>query len=62
MCKTNNSALTLANYQEAYVKALGRGFSAAPFRTFTIQSRDSKGLQTSPETSSDVSLLFELSY
>lgn len=26
-------------FQEAYVKALGRGFSAAPFKTFTIRSR-----------------------
>lgn len=26
-------------FQEAYVKALGRGFSAAPFNTFTIRFR-----------------------
>lgn len=27
--------------QEAYVKALGRGFSAAPFKTFTIRLKNS---------------------
>lgn len=26
-------------FQEAYVKALGRGFSGAPFKTFTIQNK-----------------------
>ncbi|KAJ8634606.1 hypothetical protein MRB53_008873 [Persea americana] len=45
--------IKLWTLKEAYVKALGRGFSAAPFRTFTIQSRASKGLQISSETSSD---------
>ncbi|XP_028096611.1 uncharacterized protein LOC114296508 [Camellia sinensis] len=31
--------LLLSMMQEAYVKALGRGFSGAPFRTFTIRCR-----------------------
>lgn len=35
--------LKLWTFKEAYVKALGRGFSGAPFRTFTIQSMPNKG-------------------
>ncbi|KAK1389660.1 L-aminoadipate-semialdehyde dehydrogenase-phosphopantetheinyl transferase-like [Heracleum sosnowskyi] len=35
--------LKLWTFKEAYVKALGRGFSGAPFRTFTIQSIPNKG-------------------
>ncbi|KAJ4705277.1 4'-phosphopantetheinyl transferase [Melia azedarach] len=31
--------IKLWTLKEAYVKALGRGFSAAPFKTFTIRSR-----------------------
>lgn len=27
------------HFQEAYVKALGKGFSGAPFKTFTIRFR-----------------------
>lgn len=37
--------IKLWTLKEAYVKALGRGFSAAPFRTFTIQFRSNEGLQ-----------------
>ncbi|XP_059646670.1 uncharacterized protein LOC132293275 isoform X2 [Cornus florida] len=33
--------IKLWTLKEAYVKALGRGFSAAPFKTFSIQSRAS---------------------
>lgn len=29
-----------SHFQEAYVKALGKGFSGAPFKTFTIHLRD----------------------
>ncbi|XP_074355213.1 uncharacterized protein LOC141693923 isoform X2 [Apium graveolens] len=35
--------LKLWTFKEAYVKALGRGFSGAPFRTFTIQYIPYKG-------------------
>ncbi|KAK1563389.1 hypothetical protein Q3G72_026943 [Acer saccharum] len=42
--RINNNILAFAKRyfspeEEAYVKALGRGFSAAPFKTFTIRSR-----------------------
>lgn len=33
--------------QEAYVKALGRGFWAAPFRDFTIRFRETEAPQSS---------------
>ncbi|KAJ6778441.1 4'-PHOSPHOPANTETHEINYL TRANSFERASE DOMAIN PROTEIN-RELATED [Salix koriyanagi] len=38
--------------KEAYVKALGRGFSAAPFKTFTIRVKDAtnSGLWNLPTT------------
>ncbi|GAV57199.1 ACPS domain-containing protein [Cephalotus follicularis] len=34
--------IKLWTLKEAYVKAIGKGFSAAPFKTFTIQSRPAK--------------------
>lgn len=44
-------------FQEAYVKALGKGFSALPFSTFTIKSRNSekKNLYESRDSDPEVS-------
>lgn len=38
--------------QEAYVKALGKGFSGAPFKTFTIRLGSSTGEQFHPSQNS----------
>ncbi|KAI4300493.1 hypothetical protein L6164_033865 [Bauhinia variegata] len=38
--------IKLWTLKEAYVKALGKGFSASPFKTFTIRLRDHKGGHT----------------
>ncbi|KAH7674820.1 Holo-[acyl-carrier-protein] synthase protein [Dioscorea alata] len=51
--------------KEAYVKALGRGFSAAPFRKFTIQFRDNEITVEDSENSENLTsnwqfALFEL--
>ncbi|XP_077238321.1 uncharacterized protein LOC143879697 [Tasmannia lanceolata] len=45
--------IKLWTLKEAYVKALGRGFSAAPFRTFTIQLMAGKHMQNRGEFNSD---------
>ncbi|KAG5253103.1 4'-phosphopantetheinyl transferase HetI [Salix suchowensis] len=37
--------------KEAYVKALGRGFSAAPFKTFTIHVKDATNSGVCPKSS-----------
>ncbi|XP_073004620.1 uncharacterized protein [Typha latifolia] len=37
--------IKLWTLKEAYVKALGRGFSGAPFKDFTVQLEASKGMQ-----------------
>ncbi|KAG5253089.1 4'-phosphopantetheinyl transferase HetI [Salix suchowensis] len=37
--------------KEAYVKALGRGFSAAPFKTFTIRVKDATNSGVCPKSS-----------
>ncbi|KAK2454744.1 4'-phosphopantetheinyl transferase superfamily [Trifolium repens] len=51
MCgeELKKSAL-LARALEAYVKALGRGFSASPFNTFTVRLRDQmkRGIHVPP--------------
>ncbi|KAF3783211.1 4'-phosphopantetheinyl transferase [Nymphaea thermarum] len=41
--------IKLWTMKEAYVKALGRGFWAAPFRDFTIRFRATEGLQSSSQ-------------
>ncbi|KAL5999250.1 hypothetical protein ACLOJK_040700 [Asimina triloba] len=39
--------------EEAYVKAIGRGFSAAPFSSFTLRFRAGKRMKNPGETSSN---------
>ncbi|XP_050122931.1 uncharacterized protein LOC126600393 [Malus sylvestris] len=48
---------TLWTLKEAYVKALGKGFSASPFKTFTIRFRDAAkgGVDSSGDVNSEIS-------
>ncbi|XP_028784789.1 uncharacterized protein LOC114740745 isoform X2 [Neltuma alba] len=48
--------IKLWTLKEAYVKALGKGFSASPFNTFTVRLRDclKKGICHSPHLISEV--------
>ncbi|KAK4279072.1 hypothetical protein QN277_016829 [Acacia crassicarpa] len=48
--------IKLWTLKEAYVKALGKGFSASPFNTFTVRSRDynKKGICHAPHLISEV--------
>ncbi|XP_058113748.1 uncharacterized protein LOC131256737 isoform X4 [Magnolia sinica] len=47
--------IKLWTLKEAYVKALGRGFSAAPFSAFTIRFRGGEGMHNPGELRSDAS-------
>ncbi|KAL6273417.1 hypothetical protein ACE6H2_024109 [Prunus campanulata] len=49
--------IKLWTLKEAYVKALGKGFSSAPFKTFTIRVRDAakRGLHLSGNIDSEIS-------
>ncbi|XP_016652081.1 PREDICTED: L-aminoadipate-semialdehyde dehydrogenase-phosphopantetheinyl transferase-like [Prunus mume] len=49
--------IKLWTLKEAYVKALGKGFSSAPFKTFTIRVRDAakRGLHLSGDIDSEIS-------
>uniref|UniRef100_A0A822Y9U6 holo-[acyl-carrier-protein] synthase n=1 Tax=Nelumbo nucifera TaxID=4432 RepID=A0A822Y9U6_NELNU len=51
--------IKLWTLKEAYVKALGRGFSAAPFKTFTIRFRATRsdGLQVPTDLISEKHLM-----
>ncbi|XP_068647689.1 uncharacterized protein [Aristolochia californica] len=45
--------------KEAYVKALGRGFSAAPFQTFNIQLKTDGGKKNQAKSISDAKIVLE---
>ncbi|KAL6005265.1 hypothetical protein ACLOJK_005827 [Asimina triloba] len=47
--------IKLWTLKEAYVKAIGRGFSAAPFSSFTLRFRAGKRMKNPGETSSNTS-------
>ncbi|KAG9455831.1 hypothetical protein H6P81_000339 [Aristolochia fimbriata] len=51
--------LKLWTLKEAYVKALGRGFSAAPFKTFNLQLKTDGGKKIQATSLSDAEVVLE---